>query len=226
MRTDMPELPDRGPKFGSNEYRASFRESVRRRPSGTVYVLAVFLLLLSILGFIVWRIEAFDNWFWISLPAYFLVANGIEYWLHRYPMHHRMRLMPVVYEHVTIHHNFYADEHFYFEQPEDYYAAILPYYIFVGLSLVIALIAGVVGFVFGADRGWQFALVAYSYYLLYEALHFSYHTRAGGLLKRIPFVDYLSRGHLYHHRIGLMSRYNFNITFPIFDKIFRTQYKE
>ena len=69
-------------------------------------------------------------------------------------------------------------------------------------------------------------MVGYSYYLLYEALHFSYHTRAGGLLKRIPFVDYLSRGHLYHHRIGLMSRYNFNITFPIFDKIFRTQYKE
>lgn len=226
MLNDLPELPDRAPKFGSDEYRASFRRGVQGRVSGTVYVLAVFLLLLAIIGFIVWQIQEFDRWFWISLPVYFVVANAIEYLLHRYPMHRRMRLMPVVYEHVTIHHNFYADEHFYFEQPEDYYAAILPPYIFVGLSLVIALIAGGVALLFGGDRGWQFALIGYGYYLLYEVLHFSYHTKAHSWLKRVPFVEFLSRGHLYHHRVALMSRYNFNITFPIFDKLFRTQYRE
>ena len=70
MRTDMPELPDRGQNLAQTNIGPASVKAYGA-PSGTVYVLAVFLLLLSILGFIVWRIEAFDNWFWISLPAYF-----------------------------------------------------------------------------------------------------------------------------------------------------------
>ena len=99
------------------------------------------------------------------------MANGIEYWLHRYPMHHRMRLMPVVCEHVTIHHNFTLTS----ISISSSLRTIMRRFcriIFCGAVFGNCSDSGVVGFVFGADRGWQFALVGYSYYLLYEALHF------------------------------------------------------
>ena len=78
-------------------------------------------------------------------------------------------------------------------------------------------------FCFGADRGWQFALVGYSYYLLYEGFAFSYHTRAGGLLKRIPFVGLFIVASVSSHRADVA--YNFNKPSQYLIK-FSVQYKE
>ncbi len=219
-------LEGAAPRFGSTEYREQFRGQARTRLDGRWYALINLFLLLSIMIGLALSIQHYDVIFWVSLPAYFLIVNGVEYWLHRYPMHRKMTGMLIVYEHVTIHHNFYANEHFFFEEPADFYAAILPHYIFIGLTLVITILGGAVGLLFGADRGLAFAFVAYAYYLIYELLHFSYHTPQSSFVKRIPFLARLSRMHIQHHQTKLMAHYNFNITFPIFDVLLGTLYKE
>jgi sterol desaturase/sphingolipid hydroxylase (fatty acid hydroxylase superfamily) len=43
---------------------------------------------------------------------------------------------------------------------------------------------------------------------------------------RLPFMDRLRKHHIRHHDRHLMTRYNFNITYPICDHIFGTVYKD
>lgn len=211
--------------FGSEQYRQLFREEVGGRLGGRWYALLSLVVLVGIISALFMSMGVFGVRHLILLPIFFLVANGIEYFLHRYPMHRRMPGLTRLYEHVTIHHNFYADEKFYFEDPRDYYAAILPPYIFVGLSVLIAICSSVVYFLFGRDDALFFALVAYGYYLLYEILHFSYHAGDTSFVRAMPWIKGLARRHIEHHQVKKMAHYNFNITFPIFDKLMGTELK-
>lgn len=211
--------------FGSEQYRREFREEVGGRLDGRWYAGIYLVILLAIIAVLFANVDSFGLRHLVLLPVFFLVANGIEYFLHRYPMHRKVPGLTRLYEHVSIHHNFYANEKFYFEEPRDYYAAILPAYIFVGLSVLIGLCAGAVYFLFGRDDAIFFALVAYGYYLLYELLHFSYHAGDSGLVKAVPWIRNLSRRHIEHHQTKRMAHYNFNITFPVFDKLMGTELK-
>lgn len=213
-------------KFGSTEYRNFFRNHLAGKLNGNLYVLINFLVLVSIIVTLAMSIPKYEPYFLLLLPGYFLFTNGLEYVLHRYPMHHKTPGFMVVYEHVTIHHNFYANRDFYFEEPRDYYAAVLPFYIFIGLTVVIAGVSGLIYLGFGLSNALFFALVAYCYYLTYEVLHFSYHMPADSLVKKLPFINGLSRAHILHHQTQLMAHYNFNITFPIFDWLLKTSYKD
>ena len=104
-------------------------------------------------------------------------------------------------------------------------AIFLPVLYFFFISLEIFLLAGVVYLFSDLDNALFFVAVIYFYYLLYEFLHFSSHAKEGSFLKKLPFIKTLSQNHLNHHRLELMEKYNFNITFPIFDKLLGTYYK-
>ena len=211
--------------FGSAAYRSFFRNHLAGKMNGNLYVLANLSLLVVIIAALALAIPKYEPYFLLLLPGYFMFVNGVEYVLHRFPMHHKTAGFMVVYEHVTTHHNFYANKDFYFEEPRDYYAAVLPYYIFIGLTVVIGSVSGAIYLAFGLGNALFFALVAYSYYLTYELLHFTYHMPADSFMKKLPFINGLSRAHVLHHQTRLMAHYNFNITFPIYDKLLGTSYK-
>lgn len=59
-------------------------------------------------------------------------------------------------------------------------------------------------------------------YLNYELLHFCYHLDEHHWGARLPFMARPRRFHTVHHNRRLMSRYNFNITYPIGDALFGT----
>jgi sterol desaturase/sphingolipid hydroxylase (fatty acid hydroxylase superfamily) len=61
------------------------------------------------------------------------------------------------------------------------------------------------------------------YFLSYEWLHWSYHQPAGHWVHRVPGLRNPSLCHTLHHDPRFMIRHNFNITFPIFDRVFGTR---
>ncbi|HEY1092021.1 MAG TPA: hypothetical protein VGE47_13090, partial [Burkholderiaceae bacterium] len=102
--------------FGSQQYREHFRaNTIHRfggRLGGRLYAAANLLLLSGILLAIALAMPHWESSFLYLLPAYFIFINWLEYVLHRYPMHRKTKGFMIVYEHVTIHHNFYADKNF------------------------------------------------------------------------------------------------------------------
>jgi sterol desaturase/sphingolipid hydroxylase (fatty acid hydroxylase superfamily) len=220
-------------KFGSDEFRRYFRTDFinhdsgfefMRMKNGYLYACICLTPILMIILYLAASISIYHPYFIGLIPIYFLVANLAEYLIHRYPMHHKYGKYNAIYAHMTIHHNFYNNEHFYYETHKDFMAVLLPWYTFLVLSLIISVVSTMIYAATGLDNALFFALCMYGYYLLYEGLHFTYHARPESWIKKIPMIDYLSRSHLRHHRYDIMSKYNFNITFPVFDKIFGTYY--
>jgi sterol desaturase/sphingolipid hydroxylase (fatty acid hydroxylase superfamily) len=94
--------------------------------------------------------------------------------------------------------------------------------LFFFLGVVAAPVGGLLFLVASPNVAWLYVATAISYFLCYEWLHFAYHQPPQGLIGRLPFVAVLRRHHMRHHDPSLMSRWNFNITFPICDAVFGT----
>ena len=83
-------------------------------------------------------------------------------------------------------------------------------------------IAFAIGLLFGANAGWIFVVTSSLFMVMYELLHLSYHLPADSFIGRQPLVHWLRRHHARHHDPRLMQRWNFNVTFPIFDYVMGT----
>lgn len=163
---------------------------------------------------------------WLLVPVTFLIANLVEFLMHRGPMHHKVRWLEEIYKrHALEHHRFYTHDAMTAESVTDFKMVLFPP---AAIFLFLGVIGGPIGALFfltvSPNAGWFFVATAVSYFLTYEWLHLSYHLSPDGLVGRLPFIALLRRHHAYHHDLGLMGDWNFNITFPIFDRLFHTHY--
>lgn len=222
-------------KFGTEEFRTYFRERYVGIDAGLRFLkfrngklYGAFIL--SLLGTsALTSLALIDDWrmsfLWLFVFG-FIVANFFEYLIHRFPMHRKMSSFKPMFEHVTVHHNFFNETNPYRTKSADNMAVFLPLLFSFGITALIVTIAGIVSLLIDLDHGLFFAGEAYAYYLAYEILHFAYHSPPQSRLRKLPLVDKLSVHHLRHHQISLMQHWNFNITLPLFDWIFGTYKQE
>ena len=205
------------------------REALRARLIGRHYVgwahfAFTSLASLAAVGFAIAHVHRVRPLEWLTLPVGFLVANAAEYFGHRGPMHHRRAGLSLVFQRHTLeHHRFFTHEAMAFEGTRDFKLVLFPPVMLVfflgGIATPLALLAFCL---FGTNVAWLFVAIAVGYYLTYEWLHFSYHLPATHPLSRLPAIAALRRHHTAHHDPALMARANFNITFPIFDRLLGT----
>jgi hypothetical protein len=161
---------------------------------------------------------------WLTIPITFLYANITEYVAHRGPMHLRFRGLRMVFkDHTQEHHHYFTSEWMELSGLRDLAAILFPPFnlaLFVGLSgISVALLLGVW---ISANVGYLFLAVALGYYANYELFHLAYHMPGNSRIGRLPFMRKLRLHHTRHHDLQLMSRFCFNITYPICDLIFGT----
>lgn len=169
------------------------------------------------------QLQQVQLWEWLIVPAAFLVANWVEYRVHKGPMHHLRRGREILFERHTRQHHVYFDErHMSTRNAREYYWVFFPWW-------AVALVIGAAGlfalplWLFAsANLGALFFAVAIAYYLAYEWLHLSYHLPPAGFIGRMSIVRQLRRLHTMHHDTSLMTTQNFNITFPICDWLYGT----
>jgi len=164
---------------------------------------------------------------WLTIPATFLYCNLVEYFGHRGPMHHRTRLLTGIYQRHTVeHHAFFTDEATSFESSRDYRAVLFPPVLLVFFFGFFALPTGaVLYYLVTPNVSFLFLFTAILYYLNYEMLHFAYHMDPASWIGRLPAIRHLRAHHVAHHNKSLMTHYNFNITYPICDRLFGTNYR-
>ena len=162
-------------------------------------------------------------WDWLIVPAAFLVANWVEYRVHKGPMHHKRRPWEILFERHTRQHHVYFDElHMSARQGREYYWVFFPWWA-VGLVVATAaLFALPLGLFVSRNAGLLFFAVGIAYYVTYEWLHLSYHLHPQSFVGKLRPVQIMRRLHTSHHDTALMTTQNFNITFPICDWLFGT----
>lgn len=165
---------------------------------------------------------------WLTVPLTFLYANLAEYLGHRGPMHHRTRFLTKLFERHSIeHHAFFTDKAPTFDSTKDYKAVLFPPILLVFFIGAFAVPVGALLYwLISPNVCYLFVLTAVLYFLNYELLHFAYHADPASWIGRLPLMSRLRRHHLAHHNRRLMTRYNFNITYPIGDLVFGTLYRE
>ena len=207
--------------------RESFRERhIGPRYSGPLHLATTISISLLVALASAAMLEGVRPLEWLTIPLTFLYANLSEYLGHRGPMHHKTRFLSKVFERHSIeHHSFFTNEAATFDSSQDYKAVLFPPILLIFFIAGFAIPVGALLYwLISPNVCYLFVITAVLYFLNYELLHFAYHSDPDSWLAHLPFMSRLRQHHITHHNRQLMTRYNFNITYPICDRLFGTLY--
>ena len=202
------------------EFRARARaENLGPRYSGLLHFGFVNALALAVIVAAASQLRQ-PRWALLTVPITFFYANLVEYFAHKGPMHRPVQRLRLVYQrHTLLHHNFFTAQAMELESTRDFKMVLFPPVLLVFFFGLFALPIGLLlRALAGTNVAALFVITAMAYYLLYEWLHLAYH--AGAKAPRL--IDPLRRHHADHHDPRAMTSHNFNITFPICDRLFGT----
>jgi sterol desaturase/sphingolipid hydroxylase (fatty acid hydroxylase superfamily) len=163
---------------------------------------------------------------WLGLPVFLVIANFIEWMVHRNPMHRPLRPRLLYKNHAQLHHLAFTDANMVIDRTTDLGLIMMPWYTMLGLFVVASPIMAIAGVLRGPGLAGVFLLGAVAYFLCYETLHALYHLpdatldRAG--IGRLRAFRRLQAHHRHHHILGRMAAVNFNVTVPLMDRLFGT----
>ena len=166
---------------------------------------------------------------WILMPAFFVVANFIEWLVHRNPMHRPLTPRIMYRNHAQLHHLAFTDRNMPIASARELGLVMMPWYTMLGLFAIASPILVLAGLLHGPGLAGIFLLAAVAYFLMYEALHALYHLsdptldRAG--IGRVRAFRMRQAHHRRHHVLERMAHVNFNVTFPWMDWLFGTKEK-
>jgi hypothetical protein len=164
---------------------------------------------------------------WALMPVFFVVANLLEWTVHRYPMHHPMFPRIMYKNHAMLHHIAFTDRNMPIEKAPELGLVMMPWYTMIGLFVVASPVMVLAGFVRGPGLAGVFLLGAVIYFLAYETLHALYHLPSATLdrlvLGKMKVFRRMQSHHAHHHVLRRMAFVNFNVTVPLMDYLLGTK---
>lgn len=208
-----------------------YREKVRafyfaRWYNGYVHFGITNMLVLTGIAVAIWLMENVQPLELLTLPVAFLSANFVEWWAHKGPMHHRTWFTMLFDRHTLVHHVYFPHEDMAVKNHKEWLYILFPSFAIILVFATAIPMALLAGLLIGKNVGCLFFIVATGYYLLYEWLHLIYHWPEDSWVGGNRIVRALRHHHVVHHHRRLMTNYNFNITFPIFDYLLGTAWRE
>jgi hypothetical protein len=164
---------------------------------------------------------------WALMPLFFVVANFMEYAVHRYPMHRPMFPRIMYKNHALLHHIAFTDRNMPVGNARDLGLVMMPWYTMLGLFTLTSPVMLLAAALRGPGLAGVFLLGAVLYFVSYETLHALYHlpdaTLDGVGLGRLGVFRRLQAHHAHHHILKRMAFVNFNVTIPLMDTLFGTK---
>jgi hypothetical protein len=163
---------------------------------------------------------------WALAPIFFVVANLIEWTVHRHPMHHPQPPHIMYRNHTLLHHLAFTDGNMPVTRPSELGLVMMPWYTMIGLFVVASPVMALAALVRGRGLAGVFLLAAVAYFLMYETLHALYHLPNAALdhlrVGRSRLFRRMQAHHRRHHILGRMAHVNFNVTIPLMDALLGT----
>jgi hypothetical protein len=164
---------------------------------------------------------------WALMPIFFVVANFMEWAVHRYPMHRPMFPRIMYKNHALLHHIAFTDRNMPVGSARDLGLVMMPWYTMIGLFTLTSPVMLLAAAVRGPGLAGVFLLGAVLYFVSYETLHALYHLPDATLdrlgLGRLGVFRRMQAHHAHHHILKRMAFVNFNVTIPLMDTLFGTK---
>ncbi len=160
------------------------------------------------------------TWEWaLALPV-FVGGNFVEWFMHRYVMHKRINVyaLRAIYErHTRQHHQYFTDLEATIDTTREFRIVFFPWRVLATIGVGGAGLGFLASLIFNANAGYVVAITMVALYLVYETFHYCCHVHENWFVRNIPFINTIRRHHTAHHNLGIMMKYNMNLTFPIAD---------
>lgn len=178
---------------------------------------------LGVAGWLLRQARVADLWI---VPVYLLVANLVEYAVHRLLMHRPLWPRALYRGHTLGHHRAFHHDSMEIASWRELELVMMPWFSILLYFTVMAPLVALLAWGLGRGTAGCFLLTGVVSFVSYEGMHALYHLPAGVLARlgvdRNRLFGWLHRHHAHHHRLARMRWVNFNISCPLADRLFGT----
>jgi len=210
------------------EFRKEVRESQNSWLTPRVHAIFNFGALLCLCVFLFYQVSDLNPWELLALPATLVLGNLTIYLIHRFPLHIKYKVIDkeTFHPHSVVHHHFYTKDNYQVNNPIDAHSIFFPpSVIMIFTFVIIPVLYLILNLVLPHNILFLTLGMGAMYFVLYETVHFASHLPEGHWALKIPHFKRMKAYHKTHHNLSLMTEYNFNIVFPLFDYVFGTYKK-
>ena len=209
--------------FGSLAARERIVSAISPRYSGSLHFAGLLAIVAAFIGAAAWSLRDVRGWQWLLVPAALVFANGVEWVIHRGPLHHPWPPRLTYNRHTLTHHAAFSAQEMAVRSWRELRIVLFPVYALPLLHLLTAPVTALLGWALGRNAAALFVMSATFYYLTYELLHLAYHLPAGHRVARLGVIQRLRRHHQIHHDPRRMTDGNFNVSIRLFAWILGTR---
>ena len=160
---------------------------------------------------------------WVAIPVTFVIANFVEYAIHRWPMHRKYPGAKIMLDLHMIHHNYFYEDTYKIGRFEDFAMIVFPPIVLNILAFGLVPVLGGIGWwLFGKNTALLFFVTVMGYYLLMQLIHVLCHLDEKHWIVSLPGIHYLWVHHKIHHTKSCMTKVNFNFIVPLADLVIGT----
>lgn len=165
------------------------------------------------------------TWEWLLVLPVFLAGNFIEWAMHTFVMHRRIDVFALraIYErHTREHHQYFTDNDVTIDTTREFRIVFFPWRVLLVLSVAGTVLGYITSLLINPNAGYIVFMTMVAQYLNYETFHYCCHVHDNWFVRNIPFINTIRRHHTAHHNMGIMMKYNMNLTYPIADWFMNT----
>jgi hypothetical protein len=165
------------------------------------------------------------TWEWALAIPVFLAGNLIEWAMHTYVMHRRIDVFALraIYErHTREHHQYFTDNDITIDTTREFRIVFFPWRVLTVLGVAGTTLGYITAQLINPNAGYIVFMTMVGQYLIYETFHYCCHVHDNWFVRNMPFINTIRRHHTAHHNMGIMMKYNMNLTFPIADWLMGT----
>lgn len=206
------------------KFREQYKSEISPLYNGLLHVVVTYGVGLAAIWYCVGQMSG-ARWEWaLALPV-FLAGNFVEWFMHRYVMHKRIDVFALraIYErHTRQHHQYFTDLEPTIDTTREFRIVFFPWRVLLTIGVGGVGLGYLASLVFNANAGYVVVITMVAQYLVYETFHYCCHVHDNWFVRHMPFVNTIRRHHTAHHNLGIMMKYNMNLTFPIADWVMGT----
>ncbi|SOE96735.1 hypothetical protein SAMN05414139_09729 [Burkholderia sp. D7] len=201
------------------KFRENYKANINPLYNGLLHIFVLYLAGVAAIYYCLTQLHA-SRWEWLVVIPVFLAGNFVEWGMHRFVMHRRIDVFALraIYErHTREHHQYFTDLEPTIDTTREFRIVFFPWRVLITLGIGGTVLGYIASRLINLNAGYIVFLTMVAQYLTYETFHYCCHVRENWFVRNIPFINTIRRHHTAHHNMGIMMKYNMNLTFPIAD---------
>jgi len=201
------------------KFRENYKANISPLYNGLLHIFVLYLAGVAAIYYCLTQLHA-SRWEWLLVIPVFLAGNFVEWGMHRFVMHRRINVFALraIYErHTREHHQYFTDLEPTIDTTREFRIVFFPWRVLITLGIGGTLLGYIASRLINLNAGHIVFLTMVAQYLIYETFHYCCHVRENWFVRNMPFINTIRRHHTAHHNMGIMMKYNMNLTFPIAD---------